>query len=194
MSAAGRLQPLDWQAYLEGEERAERKHEYLRGYVYAMAGATFQHNRIASNILFALRLRLQQSPCEVVGSDQKVRISSQFGYQFFYPDCTVVCGPQQPDLPYTDAPAVVVEVLSTSTRRLDEGEKRLGYLTIPSLSVYLLVDSERREAVLWRRQGDEFIREIFDSAAADIPIPEIGVSLPMAELYTNVEWPKVPNE
>ena len=188
MTAAGRLQPLDWQAYLEGEERAKHKHEYVCGYVYAMAGAKYQHNRIASNALFALRLRLQDSPCEVVGSDQKVRIRNADGYSFFYPDCMVVCGPKNPDLPYSDDPAVIVEVLSTSTRRIDEGEKRRAYLTIPSLAVYLLVDSERAEAALWRRSGTEFKHEVFVDPSASIPLPEIGVSLPIAELYANVEW------
>jgi Uma2 family endonuclease len=193
MTAAGRMQPLEWQAYLDGEERAQHKHEYVCGFVYAMAGAKYQHNRIASNLLIAIGRRLQ-SPCEVVGSDQKVRIRTSFGYRFYYPDCTVVCGKQDPELPYSDNPTVVVEVLSPSTRRLDEGEKREGYLAIPSLAAYLLVDSERAEAALWRRHGAEFKKEIFEGTDASIPLPEIDMSLPLAEVYANVEWREEPGE
>ena len=37
--------------YLEGEERAEQKHEYLAGVVYAMAGGTKEHSAVAANLL-----------------------------------------------------------------------------------------------------------------------------------------------
>jgi Uma2 family endonuclease len=193
MSAAGRLEPLDWQAYLDGEERADRKHEYVFGQVYAMAGGRVQHNRIAKNAISALDRRLAGSPCEVFGSDQKVRVRSDGGFCFYYPDAMVVCGATDPDAVFLDNPVVIVEVLSPSTRRIDEGEKKAGYLTIPSLGAYVLVDSERPGVVVWRRRGEEFQRETYADLGAAVALPEIDVTLPLGEAYANVEWPKEPS-
>src|SRR5947209_5087464 len=123
MSAAGRWKPLDWEAYLDGEERAQRKHEYVYGAVYAMAGGRIQHARIASNILAAIHRRLPAGTCEVFNSDVKIRIRNEKGVCFYYPDVSVVCDSNPPDLVYQDEPVVVVEVLSPSTRRIDESEK-----------------------------------------------------------------------
>jgi len=41
--------------YLEGEEASELKHEFIDGAVYAVAGATIEHNLIALNIATSLR-------------------------------------------------------------------------------------------------------------------------------------------
>ena len=194
MTAAERLDPLDWQAYLDGEELATRKHEYVYGRVYAMAGAKNLHNVISGNILIALGGRLKGSPCRASGSDQKVRIRTKDGVCFFYPDVTVDCEPLKPDLVYTDTPKIVVEVLSPSTRRVDEGEKCELYLKIPSLTAYILVDSERLGAVVLRRSGAEFKREIHVEPSGSIPLPEIGASLPLPEVYANVVWSKAKSE
>src|SRR5688572_13918722 len=89
MTAAKRLELIGWQTYLEGEARAKRKHEYVFGRIYAMAGARMRHNRVARNILGTLHQLLKGSPCEVFGSDAKVRIRAERGFVFFYPDVLV---------------------------------------------------------------------------------------------------------
>jgi Uma2 family endonuclease len=189
MSAADRLEPLNWETYLAGEEHAERKHEYVNGFVYAMAGGRIQHHRLASNVLTALSRRLGSGRCEAFNSDLKVRIRTENGVRFYYPDCTVVCEASDPDAVYVDNPVVVVEVMSRSTRRIDEGEKREGYLSLPSLAAYVLVDSERVGVAVWRRRDDEFKPESFVELSASVSLPEIGVELPLAEVYANVTWP-----
>ena len=194
MTAATKLEPIDWQTYLKGEEVAARKHEYVHGRIYAMAGAKNRHHLINSNVLVALANQLRGSKCRALGSDLKVRIRTALGYRFYYPDVTVDCEPLKPDLVYTDTPSVVIETLSRSTRRLDEGEKRDGYLQIPSLKAYILVDSERLGVTVWRRHDNEFKSEVFIDLAASIPLPEIGVTLPLAEVYANVVWSEAKEE
>ena len=54
--------------------------------------------------------------------------------RFYYPDASIVCQPNPQSETFQDAPAVLFEVVSAGTRRIDEGEKRDCYLTIPSLS------------------------------------------------------------
>jgi Uma2 family endonuclease len=75
-------------------------------------------------------------------------------------------------------------VLSESTRRADLGEKRDTYLTIPSLKVLLLVESEEIAVTVHRRRVEgDFAVEYHAGLEAVIPLPEIEAELPLADLY-----------
>ena len=172
--------------YLEGELVSPIKHEYLCGVVYAMAGARNVHNEIAGNAFIALGTRLHGKPCRPYNSDTKVRLRLPAGLRFYYPDLQITCQPNGPDESFQDRPVVVLEVISESTRRTDEGEKRDGYLALPSLDVYLLVESARALVIGFRRGPAGFIREVFSGLDAIIPLACIGADLPLAELYDRV--------
>lgn len=176
--------------YLAGEEDATVRHEYVGGMIYAMAGAKNVHNRIASNCLIALGAALRGKPCDAFNSDTKVRLQSATQTRFYYPDASVVCAPNPPDDTFQDRPAVVVEVVSESTRRIDEGEKREAYLTIPSLSAYLLVEQDRPVVCVYRRGDQGFAREVYQGLDAVIPLGEIDASLALSELYDGVTFPQ----
>ncbi len=175
--------------YLEGEITSPTKHEYLGGVVYAMAGAKNVHNAIATNALVSLGARLRGKPCRPFNSDTKVRLRLPAGLRFYYPDVQVTCQPNPPDDSFQDQPIVVIEVLSDSTRRTDEGEKRDGYLALPSLDVYLLVECERALVIGYRRGPSGFVREVFSGLDAVIPLGCIATELPLTELYDGVAFP-----
>lgn len=78
---------------LEGESRSELRHEYLDGWVYAMAGASDDHNRIVLNLAAELRTALRGKRCEPFATDMKVRIPPVFAEAFYDPDVLVVCDP-----------------------------------------------------------------------------------------------------
>lgn len=174
--------------YLALEARAARKHEYVGGVVYAMAGGRNRHHLIASNIGGMLYSRLRGRPCRYFNSDTKVRCRLPTHTRFYYPDAQVVCRPGSLDSTFQDEPAIVVEVLSASTRRTDEFEKKDGYLSIGALDVYLLVEQDRALVILWRRHSGGFSREIWEGLDAEIPLPEIETTLPLAEIYDGVTF------
>ena len=124
MSSVPRFQPISVRDYLDGESKAKRKHEYIEGFVYSMAGATNLHNRIATNATGSLYSLLRGNRCQVFNSDTKVRVRFSRGTRFYYPDASVVCQPNPAGDPFHDAPIVIVEIISESTRRTDEYEKR----------------------------------------------------------------------
>ncbi|MAT72440.1 MAG: hypothetical protein CMJ58_23290 [Planctomycetaceae bacterium] len=188
MTAAEASQLLTIEQYLEGELRSDVRHEYLGGYVYAMAGARTQHNRIATNFTVALGSALRDQPCEPFNSDMKVRVQLASHTRFYYPDAMVVCTPNAPDEPFQDQPVVVAEVLSAETRRIDEGEKREAYCAIPSLRVYLLIEQDLPRVVAYRRGEQGFTREVYDGPDAVFPLAEIDADLPLAELYRRVDF------
>src|SRR5262245_45890855 len=119
MTAAKKLDLISVDDYLAGELVSPIKHEYLGGFVYAMAGARNAHNIITGNTLAALHVRLRGRPCQPFNSDTKIRVRLPTQVRFYYPDVSVVCRPNPQDESFQDEPAVIVEVLSRKTRRLD---------------------------------------------------------------------------
>jgi Uma2 family endonuclease len=174
--------------YLAGELVSKIKHEYLGGFVYAMAGARNLHNLIAVNVIASLRERLRGSKCRPYNSDTKIRVRLPLQTRFYYPDASVVCRSNPPDCSYQDEPVIVVEVVSRDTRRTDEGEKKDAYLTIPSLPVYLLVEQEMPAVTLYRRTEQGFQREVYKGPEAVVPLQEVATELPLAEIYEDVEF------
>jgi Uma2 family endonuclease len=194
MSAAPKRDLVSVEDYLAGELTSPTKHEYVGGVVYAMAGARNAHNLIASNTLGALHGRLRGQPCRAYNSDTKVRVRLPTQVRFYYPDVSVVCRPNPGSDSFQDEPAVVVEVLSRKTRRTDEGEKKDAYLTIPSVSAYVLVESESPALQVYRRTNQGFVRESYEGLDAVVPLREVGIDLPLAEVYEAVELAPEPEE
>ncbi len=188
MTAAEQLRRISEADYLAGELTSRVKHEYLGGVVHAMAGAGNQHNRIATNVVSTLHRRLRGYPCEAFNSDTKVRIRLASQIRYYYPDASVVCRPNPPEDSFHDEPVLVVEVLSPSTRRVDMTEKQEAYLAIPSLLVYLLVEQDSALATLYRRTSCGFVAGVFSGLDAIVPLPEIGIDLPLADVFERVEF------
>jgi Uma2 family endonuclease len=187
MSAIKKLSRISVEDYLAGELVSPIKHEYLNGVVYAMAGARNAHNRIATNSLGALVNRLRGQKCEAFNSDTKIRIRFANEIRFYYPDAFVVCDPNPDTDSFHDRPKMVLEVLSRSTRRIDEGEKKDAYLTIPSLDVYVLLEQESATVTVFRRSKG-FVQEVYEGLETVMRLPEIGIELPLAEIYDRVEF------
>ena len=188
MTAAKKLSLISVGDYLSGELISTVKHEYLGGFVYAMAGARNNHNTIAGNIFAGLHQRLRGRRCRPCNSDTKIRIRLPSQLRFYYPDVSVTCRPNPPTDSFQDDPILIVEVLTPKTRRIDEGEKREAYLKIPSLCVYLLVEQDAPLIVALRRHEQGFVREVYEGLDAVIPLSEIETVLPLAEVFETVEF------
>jgi Uma2 family endonuclease len=188
MSAAPKWNLVSVDDYLAGELVSPIKHEYIGGVVYAMAGARNAHNMIADNILGSLFARLRGKQCRPHSSDTKVRVELATQTRFYYPDVTVVCEPNPQSDSFQDRPCVIFEVLSESTRRIDEGEKKDAYLAMPSMCVYVLVEQETAAVVVFRRTEGGWSREVHEALGAVIALHEIGTELPLAEIYDGVQF------
>ena len=181
--------PLSIEDYLAGELFSKVKHEYLGGEVHAMAGATNRHNAIASNVTISLGTGLRGKPCQAFNSDTKVRIELFNHTRFYYPDAMVVCQKGQDSDQFQQWPAVIVEVLSESTRRADLTEKKEAYFAIPSLKVLIFVEPDEPLLVVYRRgPSGGFVREEYAGLDAVLPLPEIETELRMAEVFERLEF------
>lgn len=180
MAAPWRLAPpMTVEEYLAFEEASSVRHEYVDGYVYAMTGGSLRHNYIALNI--ASRLRAARGgPCRVFINDVKVRVGES---KFDYPDVVVVCGPVDMVGSIIRNPCLVVEVLSPSTRAVDQREKVAAYRTIDSLAAYLTVEQAQRVVEWHHRDGSAGGWGLGAFAAGTartrvpVPYPEVGLTL-----------------
>jgi Uma2 family endonuclease len=155
MTAAELVGTMSYAEYLAFEREAETKHEYVNGQVYAMAGGSTEHARLAMRLGAQLLQALAGRPCEVFGSDLRVRILATG--RSTYPDVTVICGriDRAPDDEHAATnPMLIAEVLSDGTEGYDRGDKWRDYRRIASLQVYVLVSQAEPQVEVYRRAGD----------------------------------------
>ena len=108
--------------------------------------------------------------------------------RFYYPDGMVVCEPNAANDTFQDRPVVIAEVISEWTRRIDEGEKRDAYLSIPTLSAYLLIESASPRVVVHHRTQSGFVARVYEGMTAAVPLDELGTTLALADLYERVDF------
>ena len=135
--------------FLAWDEAQTIRHEFVRGEVFAMTGASDGHVTTTGNIYSALRSHLRGTPCRTFLIDMKLRIEAADCY--FYPDVMVTCSAADAsDTLIKREPSLVVEVLSPGTAAYDRGDKFAAYRLLPSLAEYLLVDPRGRRCDLYR--------------------------------------------
>jgi len=178
--------------YLALEETSQVKHEYVRGWVFAMAGGTLAHDIIANKIRAALHNHVADGPCIILGPDARVRVDQAV---YYYADAVVVCDQTIEDraLEIT-APRLIVEVLSDSTEAADPGHKFTDYQTLLTTEEYLLVDSRCRSVERFQRAMEG--RWTYQRYAEGdvITLESVGLTCAVAAFYrhTHVECRRLP--
>ncbi|SJM94707.1 conserved hypothetical protein [Crenothrix polyspora] len=153
MTTLRKITYLSEQEYLVAELTANVRHEYIDGQIYAMAGASENHNRIAGNVFFQLRAAARGGHCGVFMSDMKLKIAWQKAY--YYPDVMLACHRQDDGEHFKQQPCLIAEVLSPSTNKTDRREKLWAYQKIPSLRYYLLVSANRENVEYFVRNSQD---------------------------------------
>ncbi|WP_165231694.1 Uma2 family endonuclease [Aquisphaera insulae] len=185
--------------YLALERAAEIRHEFYRGGLRAMSGATRSHNLIVTNLVTAFGNRLRGRPCETYSNVMRVFVEPTGLYT--YPDIVVTCGgPRFQDGVHDTLlnPSLIVEVLSDSTESHDRGFKTIQYRRLESLRTYVLI-SQKSMLVEWHTRVGADLWAIRVAIGAD-GVLDLGdalavpVSIPLAEIYDRVEFAPVPSD
>ncbi len=167
--------------YLSGERLSELRHEFVDGFIYAMAGASINHNQITANVLTELKQQLKGKNCRPFSSDLLVKTSAT---RYRYSDVTVICNEQFLDDYSTDAPTLIVEVLSNGTRKTDRQIKRLEYMQIPTLQEYMLIEQDFLQVEVFRRsQGWQPSYYYWNDV---VELESLQVSLTVQAIYEQV--------
>ncbi|HEY4181328.1 MAG TPA: Uma2 family endonuclease [Kofleriaceae bacterium] len=182
--ASGRV---SYEQYVEDEVHGDTKHEWVHGVVYAMAGGSIEHSRLAANIGAALRAGL--GGCDVYQSDAMIFVVAADAAT--YADVAVVCGPTDVRRVAREGrtigeallnPTIVVEVLLEGTETYDRGEKFGYYMQIPSLREYVLV-AQREACIEVFRRPLEGGRWAHEKAGAGGSIAISGAPIAIDDIY-----------
>lgn len=182
--AMSRGNTYSYDEYLVLEKHSLVKHEYLAGEIYAMAGGTPGHARLAAAVIALLGAQLRDG-CSVYSSDLRVRIDATD--LSTYPDLSVICGPPRRAAADPDAvvnPIVVVEVTSPSTERYDRGVKLAHYQLLPSLQEILLVSHHEPRLTLYRRDGTGWTETDYGPAES-LELRSVSARLAIGDVYRN---------
>ena len=175
--------------YFALEAESPTKHEYYRGEMIAMAGASWNHGVVVINLTLAFGARLQGTECQLSPSDMRVRVTEAV---YAYPDLTIVCGRvalSDDPLDTLTNPTAIFEVLSASTRGYDRGDKFVAYRAIPTLRDYVLLEQDRPHVEHFRKSdAGLWILHEYDGADAVLELPSIDVRAPLGEIYQRVEF------
>lgn len=172
--------------FLDWERQRPERWEWIGGRAEMLEDVTLLHDLVGNGLRSVLLRRLRGTDCRAYGSRLKVVTPRD---DILYPDAFVLCGPAAPDIEIVDSPLVVFEVVSPTSAEHDLTRKRLAYETIPSLKVIVYVAQDRARLDIVRRQanGRWDDDEPVVGLAAELALPEIGVTLPMAGIYEDVE-------
>ena len=175
--------------YLARERKALTKSEYRDGRIYAMPGASREHNVITGNTLVEIHVQLRNRVCEVYPSDMRVKVSSTGRYT--YPDVVVVCDEPQFEDSHFDTllnPTVLIEVLSSSTAAYDRGDKFAAYQKLDSLREYVLISQDSVCVEHYLRQEQDWNLTEFRSLDDVFSLVSIGCELSLQAIYAKVQF------
>ena len=176
--------------YLEMERASDVKHEYYKGDVYAMSGASLPHNDIFHNVYGALTFFLKGKGCKPYGSDLRIHIPQNTLYT--YPDISIICGKPETTDSFRDNiinPSVIIEILSKSTKDYDRGTKFTLYRNIKTLTEYILIDSTSISVEIFTRQKDNsWILTEFKQLSDSFVITTINLTLHLTDIYEDVSF------
>lgn len=171
--------------YMVWEEQQPDRNEFHRGEVFAMVGARRGHATVVGNLSREIGNRLKGSPCRAFSKAAKVQVGEG---TVLYPDVFVTCDRsfRPSDTVFTE-PSLVIEVLSPTTQANDQGRKFALYRQLASLREYVLIDPDTRNVQAFRRNAaDEWVlHDMTDTA--ELALPCIDTSVPMADLFDGVE-------
>lgn len=173
--------------YLAAEKISPIKHEYIRGEVWAMAGANDAHVTIAGNMFALLRNHLRGSGCRVFIADMKARIEK--ANIFYYPDVMVTCDERDRATPtFKQYPCLIVEVLSRSTEAFDRGDKFADYQQLETLQEYVLINQKRQRVECFRRNAEGLWVLYTYTPGSEVHLASVNFHISIDALYEDVSF------
>lgn len=175
-------QPMTLAEFLHWEEGQEGRYEFDGVAAVGMTGGTSAHAFIQAGLLRALGVQLLGKSCRPCGAELQVRLANSIRY----PDAFVICAPVAPSATFVTDPVVIFEIASKRTVNDDLGVKRLEYQATPSVQRYVVLQQSHRAGQMFYRNGDAWEAEFLVGDDAILEMPEIGVTISLAEIYQGV--------
>jgi Uma2 family endonuclease len=163
------------------EEISPFKNEFWDGEIVAMAGGTFNHGRIAANVVRHAGNKLTGMPCVALGSGMRVKVQKSKKQFNTYPDASIVC-----------PPCFLVEVLSPSTAEFDQNEKFDEYKLIESLTDYILIWQDRVRVKHYHKINGAWVEQSYNQRSDSFTLTEPAITFSLHEIYESLDIPETP--
>ncbi|MCB8883930.1 Uma2 family endonuclease [Acidisoma cellulosilytica] len=184
--------PWTQEEFFSWAERQEGHFEFDGLRPVAMTGGTGGHSMIGGNLFFALRSRLNGSSCLHLGSDAGVETINN---AVRYPDAVVTCTKFDPNVRKIPGIVVVFEVLSPSSGATDRVVKVREYAAVSSIRRYVILEATAVGLLVLERSSLEQAWQTTALSNGDIlRMPEIGIEIPVAEIYEGIEFADQDNQ
>lgn len=187
------LTRMSIEEFLVWDSGDDLRYELVDGWPVAQSAPKTPHARMVVSVGVALhsRLRAAGRPC-IPESGGALRIDKRWTVRA--PDLLVRCGP---DRRTAEMPVLAIEILSPSNSASEMARKRDDYASV-GIQQVLELDQDEARALLWQVDGDRWIVEPIRGLEAAITLDSIGVTIPMAEIYEDVDLdasaPAAPSE
>ena len=163
----------------------EGRYEYEKGFiVQQMMGGTYAHHMLGARVVRLLGRGLDP---------EKYDVLFEYGVETVetvrYPDVVALAAGSSPLQQSTDVPAIIVEVISPSSVRLDLSIKPAEYMSLPSLEAYVALSQHDQAALAWVRGSDR----LFPASPTEygvggiITVPALGLALALDDIYAGIE-------
>lgn len=195
MSEPSKISYMTAEEYLKFEEVSKARHEYVHGQIFAMCGATEAHEIICGNLHTLINVHLRNSSCRAFVGNMKLRVEA--ADSFYYPDIMVTCEPLAAKSVFKTSPILVVEVLSPSTKPIDQREKLVAYKRLDSLKEYVIVHQNKMLIEVHRRcpDGEWELCKLARSGDLHLKcLPGNPFIVSITEVYNKLEFPHVVGE
>ena len=174
--------PMSLDEFLAWEDCQELRYEFDGFEPQAMAGGTAAHFAIQRNILFSLTARLRGQPCQPHGSELKILVAGRIRY----PEAFVACTPITPTSQNRGRPGCRVQSFQRRLGQRRPGHQNVEYRATLSIQRYVVLQQTHAGATVFTRRGEDWLTELVSGPEAILRMPEIGIELPLSELYIDV--------
>lgn len=172
--------------YLAREFLERERHEYVNGQVYALSGASRRHGQVIANLATPAHIAARKlAGCQVFSQGVKVHVAARNSY--YYPDVGASCEPGDSDEYIVREPCFLIEVLSPATASIDRREKRLAYMTLDSLTEYVMVEQERMRVDFYQRDGGTWNLYILRQPDEVVELSCLALRLTLEQIYDGVD-------
>jgi Uma2 family endonuclease len=176
---------MTFEEFLEFVETSPLRYEYVNGVVHAMSGGGVAHALVTGHLMGAVISHLRGGPCEVFSSIVDLEIRSETDEITYIPDLMVACNPDEWTEKAIRNPKLVAEVLSPSTRHIDQREKATNYRRVGSIEEILLLEQSHPQITVFRR-ADRWRPQIYTGTDSVLELRSIALSVPLAQIYEGV--------
>jgi Uma2 family endonuclease len=184
------VQPISPEQFFAWVVGREEHFELVEGEVVMMAGAGRRHDSIVVNLTAAVHAQVRGGPCQTFTSDTYVSTTPSTRRMA---DIGVDCGNPDDDSLTADKPALVIEVLSPTTKGFDVTIKLAEYQSLPSMQYILLVDTEMPTVHLYLRgQDGRWENRVIKGLDAAIELPKLNMVLKLADIYDGLQFRERP--